>query len=282
MNPKSILNNIVSNSPLTEGLGDALQTYISPCPNDTFAFDALLNGKLKNTNLTFNYHLKDIEELNQIALLAQADIIKVSFALWPKLKTHYDLLPCGAALGNNVGPLFISAKKEIDITNPNLKIAIPGIHTTANFLLQYAYPNLKNKSAVLFSDIEQKVLDGHFDAGVIIHENRFTYANRGLHKIADLGELWFNKTHLPIPLGGILIKKTLPQSIKNEVANMLKTSIEMAWQRYPSLPLFVTQHAQEMSEPIMRQHIELYVNDYTKNLGVKGMEAIALMEQIIG
>lgn len=257
-----------------------LQTYISPCPNDTFAFNAMLHGCVANYKLNFETHLYDIEALNQAALLGQADIIKVSFALWPQLKNNYDLLPVGAALGNNVGPLFISAK-NIDTNKKNIKIAIPGLHTTANFLLQFAYPHLQNKHPILFSYIETEVLNNNFDAGVIIHENRFTYANRGLQKIADLGQIWFAKTNLPIPLGGILVKKTLPPQIKTNIANALLASIKYAWAQYPHLPPFVTNNAQEMSTQIMQQHINLYVNNYTQNLGKKGLKAIALMEQIM-
>jgi 1,4-dihydroxy-6-naphthoate synthase len=257
-----------------------LQTYISPCPNDTFAFNALVNNLLPNHNLQFKTFLHDIEELNAIALLGKAHIVKASFALWPQLKKNYNLLSSGAALGTNVGPLFIS-HKTVDTTLNNLKIAIPGLHTTANFLLQFAYPHLTNKTPILFSQIEPNLLNGNFDAGVIIHENRFTYQNHGLQKIADLGETWYKKTKLPIPLGGIFIHKNLPASLQKKVAQQLKLSIQLAWQQYPSLPNFVTQNAQEMSQEVMLQHINLYVNKYTLNLGSKGLKAIALMESII-
>lgn len=255
-----------------------LQTYISPCPNDTFVFEAMLFGKVRNTNnITYQYHLHDIELLNNIALQGTADIIKISFALWPMVMENYDLLPVGAALGIDVGPLFISKTEDINLTNTELKIAIPGELTTAHFLLKYLYPHLTNKKAILFSNIEHEILNGVFDAGVIIHENRFTYADRGLYCIADLGKLWYSKTGLPIPLGGIVIKKSLPTEIKDTVAAQLLQSIEIAWSQYPKLPSFIMNNAQEMSEEIMRKHINLYVNDYTKDIGEKGLAAIRLM-----
>ncbi len=257
-----------------------LSVYISPCPNDTFAFNQLLHGNIM-PDITFTTHLHDIQELNTIALTLKADIIKISFALLPLLQEHYELLPSGAALGHNVGPLLITNNANLNIQQPNLHVAIPGKYTTANFLLQFAYPHLTQKYELLFSDIEKALLHNTYDAGVIIHENRFTYQQKGLHKIADLGERWFEQTKLPIPLGGIVVKKTLPLQIKQGIHTALQQSIQTAWQQYPSLPNFVLQHAQEMQEDVMRKHIELYVNDETMQLSPKGLQAIQLLKDTL-
>jgi 1,4-dihydroxy-6-naphthoate synthase len=257
-----------------------LSVYISPCPNDTFAFNQLLHGNII-PNISFTTYLHDIQELNTIALSCKADVIKISFALLPLLEEHYELLPSGAALGNNVGPLLITNNAQLNIQQPNLHIAIPGKYTTANFLLQYAYPHLTQKHELLFSNIEDALLQNTYDAGVIIHENRFTYQQKGLHKIADLGELWFQKTNLPIPLGGIVVKKTLPTQVKQCIHTALQQSIYTAWQQYPSLPNFVIQHAQEMQQEVMRKHIELYVNNETMQLSNKGLQAIQLLKDTL-
>jgi 1,4-dihydroxy-6-naphthoate synthase len=257
-----------------------LSLYISPCPNDTFAFNHLLHSNIVN-NITFTTKLHDIQELNNIALQNTADVIKISFALLPLVQEHYELLHSGAALGNNVGPLFITNHTNIDVAKANLQIAIPGKYTTANFLLQYAYPHLTQKHEVLFSDIENALLQNKYDAGVIIHENRFTYAQKGLHKIVDLGEHWHQQTNLPIPLGGIVVKKTLPAQVKQQLHTALQQSIQMAWQQYPTLPNFVQQHAQEMDEEVMRKHIELYVNNETLQLSAQGLQAIELLKNTL-
>lgn len=246
----------------------------SPCPNDTFVFDALVNGKIDTEGLTFEPHLEDIETLNAQAAEGRLDITKLSFPAFFPQSEKYSMLNSGAALGKGVGPLLV-AKSPIDVSDvDDCKIAIPGENTTANFLLSYAFPLAKKKVPMLFSSIEDAVCDGVTDAGVIIHENRFTYQKKGLHKICDLGEIWESRENAPIPLACIAIEKTLPEEVKQKVDALIKKSIEFSFERYPLLSSYVTEHAQAMEEDVMRKHIQLYVNDYTVQLGESGKKAI--------
>lgn len=246
----------------------------SPCPNDTFIFDAMVNNKIDTKGLKFNTHLEDVETLNKWALEGKLDITKLSYGVLPKVLHQYELLNSGSALGRGCGPLLI-AKKPIDKENiKDCKIAIPGINTTANLLFSTAFPDAKNKEILVFSDIENAVLDGRVDAGVIIHENRFTYQQRGLVKIIDLGEYWESTTGSPIPLGGIVIRKSLPAELKQQVDKLIHDSLQESFKHYPTLSSFVTSHAQEMEESVMRQHIELYVNDFSLDLGEAGKAAV--------
>ncbi|WP_343688477.1 1,4-dihydroxy-6-naphthoate synthase [Chitinophaga sp.] len=246
----------------------------SPCPNDTFIFDAMVNNKIDTKGLQFDTRLEDVETLNKWALEGKLDITKLSYGVLPKVLHQYELLNSGSALGRGCGPLLI-AKKPIDKENiKDCKIAIPGINTTANLLFSTAFPEAKNKEILVFSDIENAVLDGRVDAGVIIHENRFTYQQRGLVKIIDLGEYWESTTGSPIPLGGIVIRKSLPAELKQQVDKLIHDSLQESYKHYPALSSFVTSHAQEMEESVMRQHIELYVNDFSLDLGEAGRAAI--------
>jgi len=249
----------------------------STCPNDTFIFDAMVNGRIDTEGLRFELHLADVEELNQLAFKSTLDITKVSYHAFAYLSEAYQLLTAGSALGFNNGPLLISKHKIYPDEVSGLKIAIPGKYTTANLLLSIAFPNLQQKKEYLFSDIEEVILSGEADAGVIIHENRFTYQARGLKKIVDLGEYWDQLTGLPIPLGGIIIRRSLPQELRLKVNRVLRRSVEYAFENpNDSLP-FVRQHAQSMEEEVMRNHIELYVNDFSLDLGTKGREAITTL-----
>lgn len=246
----------------------------SPCPNDTFIFDAMVNNKIDTKGLQFNTRLEDVETLNKWALEGKLDITKLSYGVLPKVLHQYELLNSGSALGRGCGPLLI-AKKPIEKENiKDCKIAIPGINTTANLLFSTAFPEAQNKEILVFSDIENAVLDGRVDAGVIIHENRFTYQQRGLVKIIDLGEYWESTTGSPIPLGGIVIRKSLPAELKQQVDQLIHDSLQESFKHYPSLSPFVTSHAQEMEESVMRQHIELYVNDFSLDLGEAGRAAV--------
>ena len=254
-----------------------LSLGFSTCPNDTFIFDAMVNGRIDTEGLHFNLHLADVEELNQLAFSSTLDISKVSYHAFAYLSADYQLLSSGSALGFNNGPLLISKHKIYPDELDGLKIAIPGKFTTANLLLSIAYPKLQYKKEYLFSDIEEVILSGEADAGVIIHENRFTYQSRGLLKIVDLGEYWDQQTGLPIPLGGIIVKRALPQEIRLKINRVLRRSVEYAFANpKDSLP-FVRQHAQSMDESVMRSHIELYVNDFSVDHGVKGREAINIL-----
>ncbi|TWW02079.1 1,4-dihydroxy-6-naphthoate synthase [Chitinophaga pinensis] len=246
----------------------------SPCPNDTFIFDAMVNNKIDTKGLTFNTQLEDVETLNKWAMQGRLAITKLSFGVYQKVKDQYELLNSGSALGRGCGPLLI-AKKDIPQEEiKNCKIAIPGENTTANLLFSIAFPEAKNKEVLLFSDIENAVLDGRVDAGVIIHENRFTYQQRGLVKIIDLGEYWESTTGSPIPLGGIFIRKDIPDHIKQEIDQLIHDSLQYSFKHYPQLSSYVTAHAQEMDEKVMRQHIDLYVNDFSLGLGETGKAAV--------
>jgi 1,4-dihydroxy-6-naphthoate synthase len=246
----------------------------SPCPNDTFIFDALVNGKINTEGLEFEPHLEDIQTLNADAAQGKLDITKLSFPAFFPQAAEYSILSAGAALGKGVGPLLV-AKKMVDVRDfGHSKIAIPGEATTANFLLSYAFPSARNKLPMLFSSIEDAVCDGVADLGVIIHENRFTYQQKGLHKICDLGEIWEQREAAPIPLACIVIKRSLPADVKQKVDRLIRNSVEYSFAQYPQLSPYITEHAQAMEEDVMRKHIQLYVNNYSIQLGEEGKEAI--------
>jgi len=248
----------------------------SPCPNDTFIFDALVNNKIDTEGLEFDAVLEDVETLNQWALAGKLHITKLSFPAFFRSTQLYILLNAGSALGKGVGPLLI-AKKNTQYSSEdvdNATIAIPGENTTANLLLSFAYPRAIKKTPMIFSAIEDAVLQGKTDLGVIIHENRFTYQKRGLHKVADLGEYWEQKMKAPIPLGAIAVQRSIENSVSKKVNRLIKQSLECAYAHYPAITDFVRQNSQEMSEDVMRQHIELYVNNYSLNLGPEGRKAI--------
>jgi len=246
----------------------------SPCPNDTFMFDAMVHGKIDTEGLTFDAVLEDVETLNRNAESGLLDISKVSFAAFTHLTDKYQLLNAGAALGNGVGPLVVSLNESVDFENHQIKIAIPGKNTTANFLFSLFFPKAKNKVEMVFSEIENAVLSGGVDAGVIIHENRFTYAQKGLWKLYDLGELWEKQTGQPIPLGGIVVKKIFDPAIKEKIDRIVRRSVEFAFANPASSRSYVKQHSQEMEAHVMQQHIDTYVNDFSIDLGDKGREAI--------
>lgn len=251
-----------------------LSLGFSPCPNDTFIFDAMIHGKIDTEGLEFDVHLGDVEELNQQAFAGNLDVTKLSYHAYAYLTDKYCLLDAGSALGNNCGPLLIARAPMPQEEIIEAKIAIPGKYTTANFLLGYAYPQARHKVEMLFSDIEDAVLRGDVDAGLIIHENRFTYQQKGLVKLVDLGEYWENSTQMPIPLGGIVIRRDLPPDFQLKVNRVLQRSVQFAFDNPKSSLAYVRAHAQEMDEAVMYQHIELYVNDYTETLGERGRAAV--------
>jgi len=217
--------------------------------------------------------------LNTAAFAEEVDVTKLSFHAYAYCADRYVLLDAGSALGRNCGPLLI-AMRPITVDEAAagaLRLAIPGKYTTANFLLGYAFPRAQDKTELLFSDIEGAVLDGRYDAGLIIHENRFTYETKGLKKVIDLGEYWESTTGAPIPLGGIVIRRSLPDPLKHTVNRVLRRSVEYAFaHREASLP-YVRAHAQEMSEEVMYKHIDLYVNEYSVDLGSDGRRAVELL-----
>ncbi len=249
----------------------------SPCPNDTFIFDALVHHKIDTEGLDFDVYLGDVEDLNQKAFNNELDITKISYHAFGYLTDNYVLLNSGSALGKGCGPILVKSSKFKVKSLEDCKIAIPGKYTTANFLLSIAHPEATNKTELLFSDIENAVLNDKVDAGLIIHENRFTYQEKGLEKIIDLGEYWEETTGALIPLGGIIIKRNLPKEIIEKVNRLIRKSIEFAFSN-PNEPLkYMQQHSQEMDETVMRQHVELYVNKYSIDLGVEGKDAITQM-----
>jgi 1,4-dihydroxy-6-naphthoate synthase len=246
----------------------------SPCPNDTFIFDAMVNGLIDTHGITFDYVMEDVETLNVWAEQGKLDITKLSFNTFIHTVNQYALLHSGSALGEGVGPLLVS-KQPLDLKDvANFKIAIPGYKTTANLLFTLAFPQAKNKTELVFSEIEAAVINGTFDAGLIIHEGRFTYQKKGLIKLIDMGDWWEQTTHAAIPLGGIVIRRSFDKELCATVDQIIKDSLAYSWKRYPELSPFITGNAQEMEEDVMRQHINLYVNDYTTDLGEKGRNAI--------
>ena len=246
----------------------------SPCPNDTFFFDALVHHKIDTEGLEFDVVLADVEQLNKWALEGKLDITKLSYKAFTNCVSDYVLLDSGSALGRNCGPLLI--KKPEAILTRESKIAIPGKYTTANMLLNMSYPHYKNKIEILFSDIEDDIINGNVDAGIIIHENRFTYKEKGLEKVKDLGELWEEETGLPIPLGGIVIKRSLSFEVQEKMERVLRESVEYAFANPNSSADYVKYHAQEMEKEVIDAHINLYVNDFSISLGIEGREAVEL------
>lgn len=253
-----------------------LSLGLSPCPNDTFIFDAMLHGKIDTEGLQFEYRLEDVETLNKMALSGELDITKVSYGALARLLVHYKVLDAGGALGLGVGPLLVSYHhtniSELDPASAT--IALPGAYTTAHLLFHLSYPAFQKKVFMPFHHIEDAVLRGEADAGVIIHENRFTYAERGLKKLVDLGDAWEQTTGFPIPLGGILAKRHFDGALLTKINRVIKSSIEYAFSQRETLSPFVLEHAQSMSETVMHQHIDLYVNDYSLGLGSKGRAAV--------
>jgi 1,4-dihydroxy-6-naphthoate synthase len=256
-----------------------LSLGFSPCPNDCFMFDAIVNTRIDLEGLEFSVRLADVEALNTAAFAGEADVTKLSYHAYAFCTGRYVLLDAGSALGRNCGPLLISKRRitKDDVAAGGLRIAIPGRYTTANFLLGLAFPEARDKTELVFSAIEEALLDEQFDAGLIIHENRFTYEAKGLRKIIDLGEFWEVETGAPIPLGGIVIRRSLPDEVKQRVNRVLRRGVEYAFaHRFASLD-FVRAHAQEMSEDVMYRHIDLYVNEYSIDLGVEGRRAVELL-----
>lgn len=257
-----------------------LSLGFSPCPNDTFIFDAMLHGKVDTEGIEFEVFMEDVEALNRRAFAGGIAVTKLSYHAFAYLTDRYVLLDAGSALGNNCGPLLVARSPMDAAAIASARIAIPGKMTTANFLLSLAYPDALDKTETLFSDIEDAVLDGHADAGLIIHENRFTYAQKGLVKLIDLGEYWETTTGLPIPLGGIVASRELPMEIRHKVNRVMRRSVEYAFAHPDEVMPFVRLHAQAMDDAVMKAHIDLYVSDYTADLGEKGRSAVAQMFRI--
>ena len=254
-----------------------LSLGFSPCPNDTFIFDALVHQKIDTEGLEFDVLLADVEELNRKAVQGILDITKLSYHAYAHLTNKYVLLDAGSALGRNCGPLLIAKRPLTKAEIATGPIAIPGKLTTANFLLSLAYPDAQNKQEFLFSDIEQAVIKEEVVAGLIIHENRFTYQDKGLVKIQDLGEFWEGTTGHPIPLGGIVAHRRLDHETLQKINRVMARSVAYAQEDPTATRDYVRAHAQEMDEEVMFAHIGLYVNDFTRELGTEGRAAVAAL-----
>ena len=249
----------------------------SPCPNDTFIFDALVNRKIDTGDFKFDVVLEDVQTLNEWARKGKLSISKISYGVLPLVLHQYLVLNSGGALGKGVGPLLITkpaASNDPPVPVNEMKIAIPGIDTTANLLFSFAYPAARNKEYMVFHEIEDAVLSNRVDAGVIIHENRFTYQQKGLVKLMDLGNYWEETIKTPIPLGGIVIKRTIDADTQKQVEELIRKSLAYSLENYPALSSYVREHSQEMDESVMRQHIDLYVNNYSVDLGEAGKRAV--------
>jgi 1,4-dihydroxy-6-naphthoate synthase len=253
-----------------------LSLAFSPCPNDCFMFDAIVHQRIDLEGLTFDVRLADVEALNRDAFAGRTDVTKLSYHAFAYCTDRYVMLNAGSALGRNCGPLLIS-KRPIavdEVTTGVLRIATPGRYTTASLLLGLAFPAATRTTPMLFSEIEGVVASGEYDAGVIIHENRFTYESRGLRKVIDLGEYWEATTGFPIPLGGIAVRRSLDPEIQQTVDRVLRRSVEYGFaHRDETLP-YVRAHAQDMHDDVMFKHIDLYVNDFSVDLGRTGREAV--------
>lgn len=255
-----------------------LKLAFSPCPNDTFAFHAMVHGLVDTHDFQFDVTLADIEDLNKSASNSVYDITKMSYSAYMRLCDKYIMLNSGSALGFNNGPLLVKRAG----TTPNLesaKVAIPGLETTANLLASILFPQITNKSVYIFSNIEDAILNEEVEAGLLIHEGRFTYKDKGLELIADLGEVWQKKYNLPIPLGGIAIKRTLIDAGK-DIDSILKSSIDFAFKNPNSSSEYIKSNAQEMEERVQRDHIMLYVNEFTKDIGKDGKKAVEMLYKV--
>jgi len=260
-----------------------LKLAYSPCPNDTFAFHAMIHGLIDTEGLEFETVLGDVEQLNQGAASGKYDICKLSYHAFFQLSDSYVMLRSGSALGYHNGPLLVTAQnnplanlkgEELEKALSNSRVVIPGKMTTGALLLKVAYPTIKETTPIVFSDIEKELLEGNFDAGVLIHEARFTYREKGLTLITDLGEHWQNISGLPVPLGGIAISRRLPADTARKINRVLRRSIEFAMKNPDKSREYVTCHAQEMDPLVQKKHIDLFVNDYSIDIGVDGERAV--------
>lgn len=256
-----------------------LRIGFSPCPNDTFIFDALVHGKIDTGEIQFEPILEDVETLNEWALEGKLDITKLSFPAFFTARNTYQLLDAGSALGQGVGPLLVS-KENTSLTPDQInqrKVLLPGSNTTAHLLFSLAFPAATKKEFLIFSAIVEALQKDSQLLGVLIHENRFTYEKKGLKKIIDLGSFWEENWKVPIPLGGIAIKRSFKHSLKKQLEDWIRSSLALAWSNYPQLSPYVQLHAQELEEDVMRKHITLYVNDYSRSLGQEGRHAIQVL-----
>jgi 1,4-dihydroxy-6-naphthoate synthase len=257
-----------------------LNIGFSTCPNDTFIFDALVNGKIDPGDLEFTPLLTDVEELNSMALKGELEVTKLSYHAYGHVSADYRVLDSGSALGWGNGPLMVSKKRIYPDEIINARIAIPGELTTANFLTGIAFPEAQNKKSYLFSDIEDAILDDEADIGVLIHENRFTFHERGLRLIMDLGKFWEEETSMPIPLGGIMVRRDVPEEIQQRIQELIRSSIYFSMHNPGSANEYMRKFAQEMREEIMQKHVDTFVNEFSLSLGEEGRAAISRLLEL--
>ncbi|MFR9650732.1 MAG: 1,4-dihydroxy-6-naphthoate synthase [Rikenellaceae bacterium] len=253
-----------------------MRLNISPCPNDTFMFDAMVNGRIDTEGLDIEVSYLDIEELNRAAIAGEAEFSKISCAILPIINDRYSISTAGAALGRGNGPLFIKRRGFVGEVS---RVAIPGLHTTANMLIGRLFPEVVDRTPLLFSQIAEAVERGEYDGGVLIHEGRFTYAERNLELIADLGLLWEQQTSLPLPLGVIAMRNDLDVEIKERFQRVLRRSIEYAFAHPAASRSYIKEHAQEMDDEVIDAHIALFVNGYSLELGDEGARAISYISR---
>lgn len=246
-----------------------LSLHISPCPNDTFAFDAIINHRIDH-DFDLAVEFKDIEELNEGVLAGIPDISKISYSVYPKIADEYLLLDSGSALGRGNGQLLVRRKGE---NSPIRTVATPGLNTTANALLMRYFPEVE-VVPMLFSTIAEAVERGVTDAGVLIHEGRFVFHRRNLELVADLGKLWEAESGLPLPLGAIVMRRSVAATICKQFEALLADSVRFAFENPQISRQFVKQHAQELEDAVIESHIALFVNEYTVTLGKEGREAV--------
>jgi 1,4-dihydroxy-6-naphthoate synthase len=257
-----------------------LRLGFSPCPNDTFIFEAMINGRIDTEGIEYDWFLADVEELNHIALGGNADITKISYHAYAYAASNYLLLESGGALGRGNGPLLVSRRKVYPDEINDLLVAIPGKYTTANLLFSIAWPGALKKREYLFSDIPEVIISGEADAGLIIHETRFTYQSMGLLKVADMGEYWENTTGMPIPLGAIVISRHLPEDISLKVNRTIRRSLEFAYADPSPSVAFIKENAKEIDPYVIKEHINLYVNEFSLSLGDEGHKAVEQLYSI--
>lgn len=254
----------------------------SPCPNDTFMFYALAHQKVNMRGLSFDIELMDVEQLNERAVNHPFDVSKMSFHAYALINDFWEMCDAGAALGRGNGPLLVCNKNALlDLNFGCVHVMLPGRHTTAALLMRYAFPHIKQYSYCIFNEVEQKILNREAQAGVLIHETRFLYADHGLELLADLGEMWEKSTGLPIPLGGIAMQKSLPEEVRARFSEVMKDSVSYALAHPDETMAYVREHAQEMDMTVMRKHIAMFVNEYSVSMGLEGRRAVEKLCEVV-
>ncbi|QJA06993.1 1,4-dihydroxy-6-naphthoate synthase [Thermosulfurimonas marina] len=252
---------------------EELTVALSPCPNDTFTFGPLVLGWVK-IPVRLRWVFEDIETLNRLALRGEIPLIKISYALFPEVWERYQALPVGAALGRGCGPLLVASEPLSPEDLSRVEVWLPGEHTTAHLLFRLAFPEARHRRFVLYHEILPALISGKARAGVLIHEERFVYEKRGLYLVRDLGAWWEEETGLPLPLGGPVVRRDLPEGLKSALTRAVRESLRLARERFPELLPFIRSYAQDLSREVISTHISTYVNEYTEDLGEEGQRAL--------